>query len=69
MRSNDEKFMRLALMEAQAALEEDELPVGSVVVLNDEVWGKGRRKKDGNTRLDHGEMCALREALDKKTIK
>lgn len=47
------------------ALKEDELPIGAVIVLNGEIWGRGRRKSNGNTRLDHGEMNALREALDK----
>ncbi len=65
MGNEDIKFMRLALEEAKLALKEDELPVGAVVVRGNKVWGKGHRTGDGNTRLDHGEMRALREALDR----
>jgi len=32
MKSRDMQFMRLALKEAQFSLQEDQLPVGSVVV-------------------------------------
>lgn len=65
MKNQDIKFMEIALSEAGLALREDELPVGAVVVFNGEIWGRGRRMKEKNTRLDHGEVNALREALDK----
>lgn len=33
----DEYFMKMALQEAQAALEKDEVPVGCIVVYNDRI--------------------------------
>lgn len=65
MGNEDIKFMRLAIEEARLALQEDELPVGAIVILNNEIRGRGRRTASGNRRLDHGEMRALREALSK----
>jgi tRNA(adenine34) deaminase len=38
---NDEYFMNRALQEAQAAMEEDEVPVGAVVVINKKIIGRG----------------------------
>ena len=61
----DNKFMLWALEQAQLALREDELPVGAIVVLGGEVGGVGRRTAAGNTRLDHAEIGALRQALDR----
>lgn len=58
-------FMRLAMEQAEHALREDELPVGAVVAKAGEILGIGRRSANGNTRLDHGEMMALREAFDR----
>ena len=37
----DEKFMRLALNEAQKALKQQEVPIGAVVVAGDAVIGRG----------------------------
>lgn len=58
-------FMQLALEEAQQSLAAGQLPVGAVIVVNDEVWGRGHKQAEANMRLDHAEMIALREALDK----
>src|SRR3954453_8996566 len=59
----DEYFMRLALREAERALEHDDVPVGAVVVREGEVVGAGRNERQ--LRQDptaHAEMLALREA-------
>ena len=53
--------MRFAIEEAHAALSKGNLPSGAIVVLNDEIIGKGYRL----SKLDHAEMTALREALAK----
>ena len=37
----DEKFMRLALNEARKAFEEQEVPIGAVIVANGAVVGRG----------------------------
>jgi len=59
----DEYFMRLAVREAERALEHEDVPVGCVVVVDGEVVGVGRNERE--LRRDptaHAEMLALREA-------
>jgi tRNA(adenine34) deaminase len=59
----DEHFMRLALREAERALEHDDVPIGAVIVHGDEVLAAGHNERE---RLQdptaHAEMIALREA-------
>lgn len=59
---NDRDFMRLALEEARLAAEEGEVPVGAVLVKDEEVIARAhnRREITGNP-LDHAEMLALIE--------
>ena len=60
---SDEYFMRLALREAERALEHDDVPVGAVVVHGGEVIGAGHNERE--LREDpsaHAEMLAIREA-------
>ena len=55
--------MRLALREAEAALEHEDVPIGAVVVREGEVIGVGRNERE--LRQDptaHAEILALREA-------
>ena len=55
--------MRLALREAERALEHDDVPVGAVVAHAGEVIGAGHNERE--LRQDptaHAEMIALREA-------
>ena len=55
--------MRLALREAERALEHDDVPVGAIVVHDGEVIGAGRNERE--LREDpsaHAEMLAIREA-------
>ncbi|HYV17311.1 MAG TPA: tRNA adenosine(34) deaminase TadA [Conexibacter sp.] len=59
----DEYFMRLALREAERALEHDDVPIGAVVVHEGEVIGSGCNERE--LREDptaHAELLALREA-------
>jgi tRNA(adenine34) deaminase len=59
----DEYFMRLALREAERALEHDDVPVGAVLVHEGEVAGVGHNERE--LRQDpsaHAEMLAIREA-------
>jgi tRNA(adenine34) deaminase len=61
--SRDEYFMRLALREAERALEHDDVPIGAVVVRGGEVIGTGHNERE--LRQDptaHAEILALREA-------
>lgn len=58
-----EKYMNYALIEAEKALNEKEMPVGAVIVYNNEIIGRGynRKEKDKNA-LYHAEMIAINEA-------
>jgi tRNA(adenine34) deaminase len=59
----DEYFMRLALREAEAALDRGDVPIGAVVVRAGEVIGAGHNERE--LRQDptaHAEILALREA-------
>jgi tRNA(adenine34) deaminase len=59
----DEYYMRLALREAERALEHEDVPVGAVVVRGGEVIGAGHNERE--LRQDptaHAEVIALREA-------
>lgn len=59
----DEYFMRLALREAEAALDHGDVPIGAVVVHDGEVVGAGHNERE--LRQDptaHAELLALREA-------
>jgi tRNA(Arg) A34 adenosine deaminase TadA len=63
MDSVDEQFMREALVEAHAAGEQGEVPVGAIVVLDGSVIGRGRNaviKTSDPTA--HAEIVSLREA-------
>ncbi len=60
---NDTKFMEEALRLAELSANEGEVPVGAVVVLDNEIVGRGRnrREKDKNA-LAHAELEAIDEA-------
>ena len=62
----DEWFMRLALREAERALDHDDVPIGAVVVQEGEVIGVGRNERElRNDPTAHAEILALREAAAK----
>ncbi len=59
----DEHFMRLAIREAERALEHEDVPVGAVIVRDGEVAGIGHNERE--LRQDptaHAELLAIREA-------
>jgi tRNA(adenine34) deaminase len=59
----DEYYMRLALREAERALDHDDVPIGAVVVHEGEVVAAARNERE--LRRDptaHAEILALREA-------
>ena len=59
----DEYFMRLAIREAERALEHEDVPIGAVVVREGEVIGAAHNERE--LRQDptaHAEILALREA-------
>lgn len=62
-RADDARWMSLALVQARAAAEADEVPVGAVIVLDGDVLAEARngtRTRDDPTA--HAEMVALRDA-------
>ena len=59
----DEYFMRLALREAERALEHDDVPVGCVVVHGGEVLASAPNERElRGDPTAHAEILALREA-------
>ncbi|MEJ7717836.1 MAG: tRNA adenosine(34) deaminase TadA [Thermoleophilaceae bacterium] len=59
----DEYFMRLALREAERALEHDDVPVGCVVARDGEVIGAGPNERElRGDPTAHAEVVAIREA-------
>jgi creatinine deaminase len=59
----DDDFMRAAIREAETGLREGGIPIGSVLVYQDRIIGRGhnRRVQRGSAVL-HGEMDALESA-------
>jgi tRNA(adenine34) deaminase len=55
--------MRLALREAERALDHDDVPIGAVIVKDGELVGSGHNERElRNDPTAHAEMIALREA-------
>ena len=63
--TSDEQFMKQALREAQKAFEEDEVPVGAVIVLNDKIIARGYNQVEKlNDCTAHAEIIALTSAFN-----
>jgi tRNA(adenine34) deaminase len=67
--SQHESYMRHALREAQAALEEDEVPIGAIVVYDDPAGGSQRiiaaahnQREQLHDPTAHAEMIAITQA-------
>ncbi|MBR2961508.1 MAG: nucleoside deaminase [Alistipes sp.] len=59
----DEKYMRLAIIEAQKALESDEIPIGAVIVVGDKVVGRGHNMVESLIDVTaHAEIMAITAA-------
>lgn len=66
MQADDERWMRHALMLAQRAQAEGEVPVGAVLVKDDEIIGEGwNRPINTHDPSAHAEIMALRAAAQK----
>lgn len=62
----DLKYMNLALKQAIKALNEDEVPVGAIIVKNDKVIAKAYNKKEQkNQSIAHAEILAIQKACKK----
>tara|TARA_Y100001935_G_C17132638_1_gene421396 strand:+ start:238 stop:687 length:450 start_codon:yes stop_codon:yes gene_type:complete len=66
IKNREEYFMNMALKEAMKAYEEDEIPVGAVIVYQDQIIARGynqsQRLKDSTA---HAEMIAITSAQNK----
>ncbi len=63
----DERFMRMALEEAQRAYELDEVPLGAVLVMRGKVIARAHNLCEAaSDPTAHAEMLALREAARKE---
>jgi tRNA(adenine34) deaminase len=63
--SQDEQWMRAALVEAELALAHDDVPVGAVVVRKGQLIGRGHNQREqAHDPTAHAEMIALRQAAN-----
>ena len=61
--TTDERYMRMALEEARAAMAQEEIPVGAVVVANGQVIGRGHNLTETlHDVTAHAEMQAITAA-------
>lgn len=62
---DDNYFMKQALIEAQKAFDEGEIPIGAVVVLNNQIIGRGHNQTERlNDFTAHAEMIAFTSATE-----
>ena len=65
MESKDERYMRLALAEAQQAADRDEVPIGAVIVCDDRVIARAHNLTETlNDVTAHAEMQAITSATN-----
>jgi len=59
-KKKDEEFMRKALLEAQLAFDEDEIPVGAIIVCHDKIISRAHNLTEMLTDVTaHAEMQAI----------
>ena len=62
---NDEYFMGQALLQAQKAFDEDEVPIGAVVVINNKIIARGYNQVEKlRDPTAHAEIIALTSAFN-----
>jgi tRNA(adenine34) deaminase len=62
---SDEHFMRQALLQAQQAFDEDEVPIGAVVVCKNRIIGRGYNQVEKlRDATAHAEMLAITAASE-----
>ena len=66
MKSIDEKFMLLAIKEAEKSASLDEVPVGAIIVKDNKVIARGHNLREkSNDPTSHAEINAIRKACKK----
>lgn len=64
--TKDEKYMRIAIKEAQKAIILDEVPVGAIIVKDDKIIARGHNLRErSNDPTSHAEINAIRKASKK----
>lgn len=64
MNRSDEYYMEQALNEARKAFDADEVPIGSIIVMNDQIIARGYNQVETlNDATAHAEMIALTSAF------
>ena len=64
--SDDQKYMQIALAEAQKAADLGEIPIGAVLVIDDEIIAKAHNMRETwKDATAHAEMIVIREACEK----
>lgn len=62
---NDEHFMKLAFQQAELALEQDEIPIGAIIVQNKKVIAKAFNQTEQlGDATAHAEMIAITAAMN-----
>lgn len=66
MKSLDEKFMLIAIKEAEKSASLDEVPVGAIIVKDNKVIARGHNLREkSNDPTSHAEINAIRKACKK----
>ena len=66
MKSLDEKFMLMAIKEAEKSASLDEVPVGAIIVKDNKVIARGHNLREkSNDPTSHAEINAIRKACKK----
>ena len=61
-----EKYMKLALKEAQKAYDKEEVPIGAIIVKDDKIIAKAHNLREiKNQTYAHAEMLAIEKACKK----
>lgn len=64
--NNDEKFMKIALQEANKAFKKEEIPVGAIIVKDGEIIAKAYNiKEEKNDATAHAEIEVIKKASKK----
>lgn len=64
--THHEMYMALALQEAKKAYDQDEVPIGAVLVLNGEVIARAHNLRETTQQADaHAEALAIHQACEK----
>ena len=63
MTDREERYMKEAIKEAKKAARKGEVPIGCVIVFEDEIIGRGyNRRMTDKTALAHAELLAIKKA-------